>query len=335
MNNKEDDVVKKDYNEFYEKLKYLMDLVITEKCDRNKLIWCLQSFIYEKLNNLLICKEDSSKEIYNLFKSLQFFKKDIKLPITNSFFSLQFNLENFKYLINLNIISKDDLLTLFHKYFVSVNSFRLIIDKEFTKNKIKLYLNYFINELNFDIYSKDKFGSNIIFSALNNCNFYTIIGPIKEYCNLQQIDYNKITINKLQNIIQRQLNIRFEDEKLYETNELKEIKLNSMKEILKINEINHSHLFNLNFYYLKNYLSSLKYLISNIKLKNNKSVTFLEYLNKILENDEKRNELEQLYISEKDKIMRKHYSEIDFDSDLIIYFIYKKISVYFTELFIE
>ncbi|KAL9649795.1 hypothetical protein ABK040_009609 [Willaertia magna] len=322
--------------DFYEKLNYLMDLLITENCDRNKLIRYLSEYvIYKKLVNLLTCEEDSSKEIYNLFNSLQFFKyKDIKLPINHDFFSLQFNLENFKYLINLNIISKDDLLTLFHKYFISNNSFRLVFDKEFTKNQIKLYLNYFINELHFDIYSKDTSRNNIIFSALNNCNCYTIIGPIKECCNLRNIDYNKIKIYNLQNLLQRQFTMNFNDEKLYDIFELKEIKLNSMKEILKINEINHSHLFNLNFQYFFNpqkYLTTLKYLLLNIKLKSDNSITFIDYLNKILENDEKRNNLEQLYNSEKDKIMLKHYNEIDFDSDLIVYFIYKKFYSYFKE----
>ncbi|KAL9654177.1 hypothetical protein ABK040_000761 [Willaertia magna] len=330
----------KDYNEFYEKLNYLMDLFITENCDRNKLIsYLTEIFIHKKLVNLLTCEEDSSKEIYNLFNSLQFFKyKDIKLPINHDFFSLQYNLENFKYLINLNIISKDDLLTLFHRYFVSVNSFRLIVDKEFTKNQIKLYLNYFINELNFDIYSKDKSGSNIIFNALYNCNFYTIIGPIKECCNLQNIDYNKITFYNSQNILQRQLTDRLGDEQLYNIIELNKIKLNSMKEILEINEINHSHLFNLNLQHFdqqyfnpQKYLSTLKYLFFNIKLKKDRSVTFIEYLFKILENDEKRNELEQLYNSKKEKIMRKHYKKIDFHSDLIIYFIYKKFYSYLKE----
>ncbi|KAL9654194.1 hypothetical protein ABK040_000776 [Willaertia magna] len=164
---------------YCKKLNYLMNLIITEKCDYKKLICDLEGFIYKKLNNLLTCEEDTSKEVYNLFKSLQFFKyKDIKLPITHNFFNLQFNLKNFKYLINLNIISKEDLLTLFHKYFILNNSFRFILNKRFTKKQIELYLDYFINELYFDIYSKDKFGNNILINTFHNCNIYTIINPI-------------------------------------------------------------------------------------------------------------------------------------------------------------
>ncbi|KAL9654197.1 hypothetical protein ABK040_000779 [Willaertia magna] len=326
---------------FCNKLNYLMELIFTENCDKQKLIWWLtDSFIiYKKLINLLTCEEDSSKEIYNLFKSLQFFKyNDLKLPLNNRFFSLQFNLNNFKYLINLNLISNEDLLSLFHKYLISsFHSFNFIFDKNFTKNQFFLYLNYFINELNFDIYSKDKFGNNIIVNSLYNCNFYTIINPIKKCCNLQQIDYNKITFNNLQNIIQRQLTTHFEDEKLYETSEIKEIKLNSMKEILKIKEINYSHLFTFSltadYYNSKEYIyliPSLQYLISNIKLKDNFEITFEEYVKKeILERKERVKELEELLILEKDNITK---NRIDFDNDLIIYFVYKKIQQLISQL---
>ncbi|KAL9654192.1 hypothetical protein ABK040_000774 [Willaertia magna] len=333
--------------DFYEKLHYLMDLFLTEKW---RIKYLTENVIYEKLVNLLNCEEDSSKEIYDLFNNLHFFKyKDIKLPLGFSkYFSLQFNLENFKYLINLNLISKSTLLKIFHESFISENSFDLCYDKEFTKNQIKLYLNYFINELNFDIYSKDNFGSNIIFRALCNCNFYTIIKPIKECCNLQHIDYSKMTTKDLyddENILQKQLSGKrkflwspsFVDEKLYEINELKEIKLNSMKEILEINEINHLHLLYLDLEnFNQQYLSTLKYLFLNIKLKKDRSVTFIEYLFKILENDETRNELEKSCNSEiftmAIKIgigyIRRFVSD---DSDLMIYIIYKKFYSYLKE----
>ncbi|KAL9644875.1 hypothetical protein ABK040_005355 [Willaertia magna] len=314
---------------FCKKLNYLVELTVTENCDKQKLIWWLtDNFIYKKLFNLLTCEKDTSKEINNLFKNLQFFKyKDLNLPINNGFFNLHFNFNNFKYLINLNVISNEDLLTLFHKYFVLHNSFRL--DKSLIKKQIKLYLNFFINELNFDIYSKDNFGNNIIVNALCHCNFYTIINPIKECCNLQNIDYNKLEINNLPRIIQKQLTTHFENEKLYDIYELQEIKLNSIKEIFKINnDINHSHLFTLsltvNLYNSKKYiylLPSLKYLISNINLKDNFEITFEKYVKKeILE--KKVNQLEELIILEGNNITR---NRTDFNNDLIIYFIYKKI----------
>ncbi|KAL9654193.1 hypothetical protein ABK040_000775 [Willaertia magna] len=122
----------------------------------------------------------------------------------------------------------------------------------------------------------------------------------------------------------------FADEKIYENYEIKEIKLNSMKEIL--NEINHSHLFNLTLqfkyfndtkYYLY-LLPSLKYLFLNVKLKNNKNITLQNYVLNLLQNFEKRNELERLYFSEKDKITSVYNVYNNMDSDFIIYFIYKK-----------
>ncbi|KAL9650203.1 hypothetical protein ABK040_014859 [Willaertia magna] len=319
-----------DYNNnndeaFCNRLNYILNFFFTKNCDKQRLMNYLNDFILNKLDKLLINKEDKSKEISNLFNSLQFIKYELTLDIY--FFTLQYNFNNFLYLTKLNIISKKSLLEIFHY------------------NLIKNGFNFLINETVATIDRKyiivDSY-NNIIETSLQYTNYSVIIKIIKECCNLQQIDYNKLDAFKYNYYsdycITKQLIYYFTDNILYEKYLLEQIKLETIKEILTIKNISHIHLFELAYgfrstvfykkeekYIFEDYtLLSLKYLISNVKVFNTE-FTLQEYVNEMLKREDEL-VLNNLIISKREEIVNGNRRRIDVvNSDLFIYFIYKNI----------
>ncbi|KAL9647609.1 hypothetical protein ABK040_006965 [Willaertia magna] len=321
-------------DKFYKKLNYLLDIFITDNCDKKELYQSLTKVIYPRLNSLLISEEDNYEEIYNFLNNLRFIKYNMTVPINNDFFSLQYNFNNFTNLVKLNMISNEDLLKIFHGN-LPYNGYNYLNQtletKENFKNQLKLYLNYFINDLKFDIYGKDKNNNNIINSALHLSNFSIVTNLIKNCCNLQQIDYTKINFQDISYYIKKQLLYNIEDDNLYELKELEEIKLNTIKEFLSINNLNHFYFLDLIISGLPPYekqvyiVSALKYLLLNMKLEFNMSITLQEYVNEML-NREDVLVLNNLIVSQRDTIINDFYNgTIDKNSDLFIYFVYKTI----------
>ncbi|KAL9654101.1 hypothetical protein ABK040_011644 [Willaertia magna] len=266
---------------FCNKLKHLMDILITNNCDKNKLFETLIEFIERSLSTLLICKEDKSQEIYNLLDSLQFF--------------------------------------------------------QFIK-QIKSYLNYFINDLKFDIYGTDDLLNNIIINAFKHSNTFitiTVIEAIKEFCNLQQINYHKLSYDRIQEIIQTQLTSCSNFSTDFFT--LQSVKLKLIKELLCFKDFNHTYLVDMStsiaYSNIKlETLLGLKYLISNVKMKDNTSKTLQQYVQEILEREDSL-KLDNLIRSKHYNITEEFYKgKIDSNSNLFVYFIYKNFQNKINEL---
>ncbi|KAL9649260.1 hypothetical protein ABK040_004281 [Willaertia magna] len=350
-----EDYNENDNDEYCKKFNQLLNYFFTTNCDKQKLINSLSYIITNNLNTLLINSEDKSKEIFNLFESLQFFKYNFTMSIQYNFFILTYNFKNFLYLINLNVISQEGLLHIFHNNLLK-NGFTFLNNeteetdndemKEFLIQQLKAYLNFFINDLKLNIYEKDYRKNNIIYSAITCCaNFSAIIKIIKECCNLQQIDYNKIDkINtpSLEFSITRQLVGNKSDNFLYNLQSLEQIKLETIKEILTFKDIHHVYFFDLaygynhyeyRFYNFENYtLLALKYIISNVKMAFNENITLQEYIKEMLEREDEL-VLDNLIITQRDNIVNGYNDKtIDTNSDTFIYFIYKNIKNRIDEL---
>ncbi|KAL9641953.1 hypothetical protein ABK040_004010 [Willaertia magna] len=321
--------------QFCEKANYLLTILIKDNYDKKQLFKYITTLIVcPRLKNLLLSENDKSKEIYNLFNSLQFLKYNITISMLPDYFNLHFNFNNFSNLVKLNVISNEELLIIFHKHLLTNSFDHYTTDfetKEILHSQLKLYLNFFINDLKLDIYyGVNKNYYNIFSTAVSCTNFSVIVDLIKECCNLQKIDYSKINFKNMDVNITRQLIYKIPTDKLYDCKELEEIKLKSIKEILSIDEITHIYFFSFTLscnYNNKNLhtLPALKYLLLNIKMAFNKSIMLQEYVDEILKREDEF-VLNNLITTQRATIINGYHNKtIDTNGDLFIYFIYKNI----------
>ncbi|KAL9644915.1 hypothetical protein ABK040_005395 [Willaertia magna] len=335
-------------NEFYENLSFLMNLFITKYCDYNELFETFDFGFYQKIIlNLLKSEKDTNNELYNFLNSLQIFKYNKKFSIKFCNPLLQCNFNNFYNLWKLNVITKESLLFIFNNGLI--NSFNLQIKKEYLLPQLKNYLNFFINELKFNIYGEDE--NNILSNIFkSNFNIFTIINIIKDCCNLQEINYSKIKFTRytISSILTSQLLGSLFDDFLYENDQSLQsnIKLQSIKEIYKLpcqpnSDINHTHLFHL-VYHLSTIpiksclLPSLQFILSNTKVDGvvvkgeggQLSLSLEEYVEQQLLKD--KDVLEKKLLLQKEKIER-NATNVEFEkifypnSDFAIYYVYKNL----------
>ncbi|KAL9647198.1 hypothetical protein ABK040_004912 [Willaertia magna] len=319
------------HNEDYKNISYFVYHLMED----NKVID--ESFCNKSLSTLLICKEDKSQEIYNLLDSLQFFQcKDIVFSFTSNFFKLTFNINNFKCLVNLNSFPKDYLLSVFHCYLIKYIHYNE--NNDTVIKQIKSYLNYFINDLKFDVYGTDDLLNNIIINAFKHSNTFitiTVIEAIKEFCNLQQINYHKLSYYRIQEIIQNQLTSCINISTDFFT--LQSVKLKLIKELLCFKDFNHTYLVDMStsiaYSNIKlETLLGLKYLISNVKMIDNTSKRLQQYVQEILEREDSL-KLDNLIRSKHYNITEEFYKgKIDSNSNLFVYFIYKNFQNKINEL---
>ncbi|KAL9650227.1 hypothetical protein ABK040_014883 [Willaertia magna] len=312
-------------DDYCKKLQQYMEIFITKDCDLKLLIKFLSDkFISLNLNKLLLEKKDTTNEIYNFLQSLQFFNEKFeKIYLSEEIFNyvIQYNFKNFIFLYKINVISKDSLFQLFH----NKNFFNIFGNTNNYNNKINTYLDFFINELKFDVYSYNNKNENIIVNSFrSNIYPFTFITILQKYLQ-EEIDFAKIKFpNKYLNL---SISKTILNTSMYEDNN--STKLNSIQLILNTNQVDHSSLYELiedcrNTTLNEESLLALNYLFLNIKVKDS-DINLKEYIKDMFEKKGiNRKELEE-QINERNIKIDYYKETLNLNSDIFIYFIYKSV----------